>query len=272
MFANHLRVVAGCVAVAVLGLGVAGCSGEGEPPASGDGSASVPLVQAGTLTICSDIPYKPFEYPDEADSERFQGYDVDTIEAIAAANHWQTTWVVTPTDSIFATLDAGGCDVIASAVEVTDARRDQVDFTTGYFDVAVALVVRTVDEGALVDLAALAGKRIGVQSDTEAERYVAAHDPGATIVRFSGDNELFAALGEGEVQAVMADLAQSANHTSEDDAIAVVATYPTGAVLGFAVKKDSDPALLDALNAGIARLGADGERDRIYRRYFPDAP
>lgn len=265
MTANRLRTLAGCLAVAVFGLGTAGCSG------GGDSSATVPLVQDRTLTVCSDIPYKPFEYPDEADPSWFRGYDVDMIEAIAAANGWKTDWVVTPTNSIVDALDAGGCDVIASAMAITDERRDQVDFTSGYFDVAVALVVRTVDQDALGDLAAMAGKRVGVQSGTEAERYLDAHDPGATIVRFPGDTELFTALETGAVQAAMADLALSEQHRDDDAPIAVVQTFLTGETLGFAVKKDANPALLDALNAGLARLSSSGERDRIYRAYFPDA-
>lgn len=253
--------------VAVVAIAAGACS-------RGDGTdaAGPVLVDEGTLTVCSDIPYKPFEYPDEGDPSTFQGYDVDTIGAIAAANGWRTEWVVTPYDGIIEALDAGSCDVIASALPITDEHREQADLSEPYFRSAVALLVRKAGEEELTGLPALAGKRVGVQSGTAGERYIAEHDPGATVVAFASDTELVAALGAGEVDAVLQDLPLGEQHTSEDSSIAMVATYPTGEALGFAVRKDANPQLLSVLDAGIAALAADGEQARIFRKYFPDAP
>lgn len=267
MAPNTLRAVLACAAAVVVTTGA--CSRDA---GSAEGTGPPSLVRDGTLTVCSDIPYKPFEYPDEAEPERFQGYDVDTIEAIAAANGWETDWVVTPSDGIFAALDAGDCDVIASAVAITDEHREQADLTEPYFESAVAMVVRRADADVITGLTAVAGKRLGVQSGGAAERYVGEHAPGVTVVAFPGDTELFAALEAGDVDAILQDLPLSEQHTSDDTSIAMVATYPTGESLGFAVEKNANPALLATLNEGIARLDADGERERIFRKYFPDAP
>lgn len=258
-------------AVAAVFVVAAGCSRDAGPADTGAGPDGIAFVKDGTLTVCSDIPYKPFEYTEENESTEVQGYDAEVVGAIAAANGWQVEWVATPFAGIFDALDGGSCDMIASALPITGDHAGQAEFTRGYFDVANALVVRAVDREALTDLAALAGKTIGVQSGTVSERFVDAHNPGATVKRFPGDTELFAALGEGEVQAVLHDLASSEQHTSEDSSIAMVKVYPTGESLGFAVRAGADPALLDALDTGIGELRADGELERIYRRYFPDA-
>lgn len=265
---------AGAAVIALAGLGACAKSNDSASTttAAKGGTTPVALIQEGTLTVCSDIPYKPFEFPDDADPTKFQGYDVDTVQAIAEANGWQTRWIVTPFDGIIAALNAGNCDVIASAMTITDERKEQVEFTNGYFDSEQSLLVKKVDAASLKDLAALAGKSIGVQAGTTGEKYANEHNPGATIVAFPGDTEEFAALTSGQVQALLQDFPVNAQHTTEDDSVEIVQTYPTEEQYGFAVKKEANQALVDALNAGIAKLKADGQLQQIFQKYFPNAP
>src|SRR5690606_15475376 len=75
------------------------------------------------------------------------------------------------------------------------------------------------------NLAALAGKRIGVQSDTTGQSYAEANTPeGAEIVSFDDTVGLFGALASGDIDAILQDLPVNAGRVAEDGDVAVVET------------------------------------------------
>ena len=45
-----------------------------------DLSTSYGLVQPGVLTVCSDVPYPPFEFEENGE---LTGYDIQLVEAVA---------------------------------------------------------------------------------------------------------------------------------------------------------------------------------------------
>ena len=60
----HLRLLAVAAAAA---LTLAACGSEEDDSTGGggdDASADLSLISDGTLTVCSDIPYAPFEFED----------------------------------------------------------------------------------------------------------------------------------------------------------------------------------------------------------------
>jgi len=267
--------LAAVVAVALMAL--AACSksesSSSTTQASGGGPASnVKLINAGTLTVCSDIPYNPFEFPSESDPTKFEGYDIDIVNAIAEQNSWKTNFIVTPFDGIIAAVNAGNCDMIASAMTITDERKQSLDFSDGYFDSEQSLLVKKSDAGTYKDLDSLGGKSIGVQAGTTGEKYATENKPsGATIISLPGASELFAALTSGQIQAVLQDFPVNFQQTTTDDTVTVVQTYPTDEQYGFAVKKGNTD-LVSVLNSGISKLKSNGTLDKIFQQYFPTSP
>src|SRR5438128_669747 len=89
----HRTALAALVLVPALLL--AGCgsddktdtsSGDTTTTAAGDtGAATAPegLVSEGKLTVCSDTPYEPFEFKDDAQKDT--GYDMDLLRAVGDA-------------------------------------------------------------------------------------------------------------------------------------------------------------------------------------------
>lgn len=121
------------------------------------------------------------------------------------------------------------------------------------------------DAGALADLA---GKRIGVQSDTTGQDYAEANKPeGAEIVAFDDTVGLFGALESGDIDAILQDFPVNAYRTIEDDSVTVVETYKTEEQYGFAVKKGSD--LKAELDGALADLRDDGSYDDLFAKWFP---
>ncbi len=232
------------------------------------GAEPTGLVADGTLTVCSDTPYEPFEFKDDAGLDT--GYDIDLLRAIADTADLELAVIDLPFDGILGSLEAGDCDVVASAVTITDERAQQVDFTASYFDADQSLLIKTDQAATITSLADLEGKTVGVQSGTTGETYANENATGAEVKSFEDSDGLFAALEANDIVAILQDLPVNGYRSTQDDTVTVIETYPTEEQYGFAVKK-GNTSLLQFLDGGLTTLRNDGSFDAIYATYFGDA-
>ena len=266
--------------VAVLVLALAACGGADD--ASGGGGSEAASAEDGNefglvnpedaaLIVCSDSPYQPFEFQEEGE---WTGFDVDLVNAIANGLPLATEYRVTPFDAIQsgAALNAGQCDIAASAMTITEERAQNLEFSDPYFDADQSLMVATDDAGTYAALDALSGQRIGVQASTTGQRYAEDNAPDdAEIVEYPDASALFQALQGGEIAAVLQDFPVNAYFATQNDTVTVVERYETGEQYGFAAKKDNT-ALIEAINEELERLRGDGTYDAIYTEWFGEAP
>jgi len=256
--------------VAAIALALAGCSSNGNGVGSNPSAAnSLNVITPGSLTICSDLPYAPFEYEDSTSPSGYAGFDIDVITAIADGLGLKV--VVIPSDfnalQSGVALEAGSCDIGVSAITITDARKANLDFSDPYYDSLQSLMVRA-DSG-IKTLADLAGKNIGVQTGTTGENYAKANAPAsASIVSFPSDGEEWLAMQAGQVDALLQDLPVNQIHTKADSSYVIVEKYNTNEQYGFALAKGKNPALLAAVNAGLQTLRDNGTYDTLYAKYF----
>ena len=247
----------------------AGDSADTTEADGGQAAADVELVNEGTLTVCSDTPYEPFEF-EGPDGEQ-TGYDMDILRAIAENNDLSMEVIDLPFDGILGSLAAGDCDVVGSAVTITDERAEQVDFSDPYFDADQSLLVRAEDEETYATLEDLASQTIGVQSGTTGEAYANENTPtGATIQSFEDADGLFGAIAAGQIEAILQDFPVNAYRATQDDSLVVTETFPTGEQYGFAVEKGNE-GVLTLINDGLAELRDSGEFDEIFLQYFGEA-
>ena len=230
--------------------------------------ASLGLIEDGKLTVCTDAPYPPFEFQDETTKE-WTGFDMDIVREIAAGigEGLELSVTVQPFDGIWLAPKAGTCDMVASAMTITEERSANALFTDGYFDADQSMLVRAEDKDTLTTLEALAGKTIAVQTGTTGETYANENAKDAKIQSFDESAAMFLALEGKQVDAILQDLPVNAERALKDTNTALTATFPTGEQYGFAVSQDNT-ALGDALNAGIAELKENGKYDEIYAKYF----
>lgn len=262
--------------VAAFALTLTACSSTPAAPSSAPASdaSSAPavdygLVTAGTLTICSDVPYKPFEYEDATTASGYTGFDVELVDAIAKKLGLTLKVVVTNFDALQSgtALEANTCDMAASAMTITDERKKNLDFADAYYDSLQSLLVKA-DSG-IANLAGTDGKKIGVQKGSTGKTYAAENAPsGATTVDFADDGKMWIALQAGQVDALLQDQPVNHQHEVDDPGYKIVETYNTNEQYGFAFAKDKKPALLAAVNEQLAALRADGSYDTIYKKYF----
>jgi polar amino acid transport system substrate-binding protein len=266
------KIAYGLALAAAATLALAGCSGGGATPtesgSAAAGGADYGLITAGTLTVCSDIPYKPFEYEESAGSGKYTGFDVDLLTAIGDKLGLKTQFQVTNFDTLQsgAALLAGQCDMGASAMTITDERKKNIDFSDGYYDSLQSLLVKT-DSG-IKDINGLSGKNVGVQQGTTGENYAKEHAKGANLVQFSDDGVLWPALQGGQIDAILQDLPVNLQHEKDDASYKVVETYKTDEQYGFAFAKGQKESLRKAVNEQLKALKDNGEYKKIYDKYF----
>ncbi|WP_116951294.1 basic amino acid ABC transporter substrate-binding protein [Jiangella endophytica] len=273
--AGLTRLAATAAAATLL---LAACGGDddnnngGGATATGGGTqaADLGLVQDGTLTVCSDVPYPPFEIESSDAPSGYSGFDMDLMQAIADGLGLQMAVQDVGFDPLQsgAVLAAGQCDLGASAMTITDERKQHLDFSTPYYDSLQSLLVAT-DSG-ITSLDDLDGKTVGVQQGTTGEIYAKEHLPeGANPPQsFPSDGELWPALQAGNIDAILQDLPVNQTHARSDPNYEVVEEYQTDEQYGFAFSKGEKTALLDAVNQQLQALRDDGTYDQIYAKYF----
>ena len=229
--------------------------------------AALGLVKEGALTVCTDAPYPPFEFQDETTKE-WTGFDMDLMRAIATGiGNLELEVTVQPFDGIWLAPKAKTCDIVASAMTITEERAANALFTDPYFDADQSLLVRTEDAETITSLEALDGKKLAVQTGTTGETYANENASGATIQSFDEPAAMFLALEGGQVDAILQDLPVNAERALKGEDTTLTATFPTGEQYGFAVAQDNT-ALAEAVNGALAEVKASGEYDTIYGKYF----
>lgn len=247
--------------------GCAGGGGEAEQPASGGDDFG--LIQAGTLTVCSDVPYPPFEFEDPSTESGYSGFDIDLLGAIAEKLDLAFAVQDVGFDALQSgtTLVAGTCDIGASAMTITDERKANLDFSEPYYDSLQSLLVRA-DSG-ITAIADLAGKTVGVQQGTTGESYTNENAPeGTEIVSYPSDGELWPAIQAGQIDAILQDQPVNIEHERADSAYTIVEEYDTAEQYGFAFAKGEKDALREAVNTALQELKDDGTYQEIYDTYF----
>lgn len=254
-----------------LALALTACGSDDSGTDSGtdsgsEGESSLSTVSSGTLTVCSDVPYPPFEDFDESSESGFKGFDIDIVQAIADGLELELAVKDSSFDALQSgqALNAGQCDMAASAMTITEERKAALDFSEGYYDSQQSLLVPEGSDIASID--DLDGVKVGVQQGTTGKAYAEENATGAELVSFPSDAEMFQAIKAGQVDALLQDLPVNINH-QDAGGFSVVETYSTDESYGLAMKKGSTE-LVDAVNEQLAEMREDGSYQEIYDTYF----
>ncbi|HYF74403.1 MAG TPA: ABC transporter substrate-binding protein [Nocardioides sp.] len=270
------RATVAAAVLSALALTASACgsdSGSDGNASDNTGSSEAPdlnLISDGTLTVCSDVPYPPFEDFDKTSETGFKGFDIDIVNAIAE----QLDLEVQIKDSSFdalqsgLALNSGQCDLAASAMTITPEREEKIGFSEGYYDSEQSLLVPS--DSSIASIGDLDGVKVGVQKGTTGEAYANENASGAEIVVFPSDGEMYAAIKAGQVEALLQDLPVNLDHQNDPKApgeFKVVETYDTGESYGLAMKKDNTE-LIDAVDGALQELRDSGDYQEIYDTYF----
>ncbi len=252
--------------IALLALFVAACGDDdGGEAAEGE----LDLVTAGTLTVCSEVPYEPFEFEDPDSPVGYSGFDIDLVVAVAETAGLEVEIVNTGFEGLTsgATMAAGTCDMAASAMTITDERAESIDFSDPYYASIQSLLVPDGSEIASID-DLVAGLTVGVQSGTTGEEYAQDNVPGAELRSFEGGGDLFTALEAGQIDAILQDEPVNDAYAREHGGVEVIETFDTDENYGFAFEQDRPDDLVQVVNDGLAEVRDSGRYDELFDQYF----
>lgn len=252
----------------VLALVLAACGDGDEGGGDGDGDTSdLELVEPGTLTICTDVPFAPMEFEDSDSELGYDGFDIELSAAIAEDLGLEPTVATPGWDGITGGLafENDQCDVAAASITILPEREENIDFSDPYFEGEQSLLVKK-DSGISTweDL-----ETVAAQTGTTGEIYAQENWEGVEIVSFEDAAGPYLALDAGEVDGVIFDLVPQQDVADNDDTVTVVETYDTDEEYGLATK--DTPNLLEAINESLAGLRDDGTYDEIFSKWFPEA-
>jgi polar amino acid transport system substrate-binding protein len=200
---------------------------------------------------------------------QFIGFDNELLRAVADRLGLRVRFVGTDFSGLLAQVASRRFDVGSSSITTTDARRKTVGFTNGYDFGYFSLVVPPGSPITGFDKLA-AGQRIGVVQGTVQESYVVdtLHlDP----VKFPDYNTVYGSLKTHQIDAWVAPSQQALGTVRPgDQAVIVENTFSLANFVAWAVAAQNTP-LIDALNAGLDAIIADGTWARLYSEWVPRA-
>lgn len=202
-------------------------------------------------------------------SGEFTGFDNELLRAIAGKIGLRVNFVGTDFAGLLAQVAARRFDVGSSSITTTDARRRTVGFTNGYDFGYFSLVVPT--GSAINGFGALkAGQRIGVVQGTVQEAYVV-DTLHLQPVKFPDYATVYANIKTRQLDAWVAPSQQASGTVQPGDPARIVEnTFSLDNFVAYAVAKENSP-LIDALNAGLDAVIADGTWAKLYANWVPRA-
>ncbi|MBF5080663.1 ABC transporter substrate-binding protein [Quadrisphaera sp. INWT6] len=240
--------------------------------------ADLQTLTPGTFTVATDTPaYEPW-FSDN-DPSNGKGYESAVAYAVAGQlgySNDQVSWVV---GSFNAAIAPGpkDFDVDINQFSITEDRKEAVDFSTPYYEVAQAVVTTGGSAAAgVTDLAGLKGLRLGAQVGTTS--YTAITDQiapttGASV--YNSNDDAVAALVAGQVDALVVDLPtafyMAAAQLDDGKVVGQLETPTGGATDSFGMVLDKGSPLTGCVSRAVDALREDGTLDRLQQQWLDEA-
>ena len=96
-------------------------------------------AMADTVTVAFNPEYPPFEY---VNGEAYEGYDVEMIEAIAEKAGFEIEFEAMDFDAVISAVATNPNTIGVSGISITDERKLSVDFSEGYINAGLIVVIK----------------------------------------------------------------------------------------------------------------------------------
>ena len=222
-------------------------------------------AEGGELILGTSADYAPFEfmYPDESGEMVYGGIDVFAAEYIAAEMGKTLKVENMSFDYLLASLQKGDYDMVMAAMEATDERKSNADFSDPYYtDYPPMILVKADKAETYKTLADFDGLSVAAQTATTKETIVTEQMTGANLVSLQNVNDIINQLVNDKIDAAVLDGSVALNYAATNTDLAVaVASDELGSAEPYciAVQKGDPKGLLPGINAAIAKMLAENK-------------
>jgi polar amino acid transport system substrate-binding protein len=222
------------------------------------------------LVIAVNANWPPMQMQDSKGN--ISGYEIDLLKAIAEEAGFKVKMVNISWRNIFNGLKAGKYDAVMASVSMTDARKENFDFSEPYFTAEQILLIPKAKANAQ-----LAGKTIAVfKLTTGAEAVRSTQRCNITYYTVEETDQAFKDLSKGFVDGVLCDSPVGLNYAAKYNGkfvmkgdVCAQAKKSANEEYGIAVKK-GDFQTLDLINKGLKALKDKGIEAKIKEKWFKD--
>ena len=216
--------------------------------------------------IASDSSFAPFVFQNS--SNQYTGIDMELIKAIAEDQGFEIEITNPGFDAAINAVQSGQADGIIAGMSVTDARKATFDFSDSYYTANTILGVK--ESSTIASYEDLKDKTVGVKNGTASQTFLTENQSkyGYKIKTFADGASMYDSLNTGAIDAVMDDEPVLKYSISQGQKLKTpIEGTPIGET-AFAVKKGSNPELIEMFNKGLANLKANGEFQKILDKYL----
>jgi polar amino acid transport system substrate-binding protein len=275
--------VAGCAASSdggnpggntTTGAGTGGATTSAAPSCTPD---TMQTHTAGVLTVATDSPAYPPWFVDDKPSNG-KGYESAVAYAVAKQLGYsadQVKWVTAAFNSVIAPTPKN-FDFDINQVSISAKRAKAVDFSSGYYDVAQAVVALKSDKYAnAASIADLHGAKLGAQQGTTSlDAITNVIKPGKTPAEYPRNELAVQALKNGQIDGLVVDLPTGLYITAAElDNAKIVGQLAesSGQPEQFGLVLDKGSPLTSCVSQAVDALRADGTLDRLQQKWLTSA-
>ncbi len=226
-------------------------------------AADVTTVEAGKLTMATNATFPPYEMT--TDNGTIEGIDVDTAQAIADKLGLELQIDDMDFDAALLSVQQGKADIAMAGITVTDERKAVMAFSDSYATGIQSIIVPEGSDIASVD--DLSGKKIGTQRGTTGYLYCSDDFGDDAVVAYDNGLTAVQALNNGQVDCVVIDNEPAKAYVEANPGLKILDTSYAEEDYAIGMNKDNT-ALLDAVNAALEELKADGTLQSIVDKYI----
>ncbi|HUX22922.1 MAG TPA: basic amino acid ABC transporter substrate-binding protein [Spirochaetia bacterium] len=220
-----------------------------------------------TITVATDATWPPMEFVNT--NKQIVGFDIDLLNAAAAAAGFQVKFQDTAWDGIFAGLGNGDYDAVISSVTITDERKKVMDFSMPYLNAGQVLVVQSGVTG-VSTLADMKGKSVGAQIGTTGAMAID-KVPGVKLNTYDEIGLAIEDLANGRIAGVVVDSPTAANYVLQNDnykgRLKIIGKPFTTEYYGVAVNKGNS-RVLNMNNQGLQIVLNNGTEQALEAKWL----
>jgi len=205
----------------------------------------------------------PYVYSDPAHPDTYIGYELEMVEALAAAMNRKPVFVPTDWETIVTSLQRGEFDVVVNGLEPTEDRARVILFSKPYYIFRLRLTVRK-NETRVGRLEDCKNRVVGTLGNTAASRLLAKE--GIPFKGYADPVGAYRDLELGRVDAVLMDVPMEMFYARDNPKLrpAGEPTTPGAYIIGL---RKGDEALKAEVDAAIDKVIRDGTLERILRKW-----
>lgn len=226
------------------------------------GFASGSRAASDTIRVITDPTLPPMEF---MQSGQRAGFDVELVEALAKEMGKKVEWTDSDYQGLVPAIVSGRADAAVSAIYITDARKQLVDFTDPYL--VGGQVVLTKKDGAIKTLKDLDGRNVSVQMGTDSTKYLQRRFPHVKFVEAEKGEVMLDLVNTGRTDAAITGRPAAGLYAHNHPNFTVLPEQITTREYGIAVSK-KQPELTKEMNAALARIRSDGGYQKIADKWL----